>query len=110
MGDTQGYSCSAVTFVAVNGVKPLFPLCLQLACSKSSSCIDDSLVPGPAPLQDAAWEAVQRRDGAALAGGRHRSYQLMISAYGGQDSQGQSAPVLLQRPQVGTEQPAFDCL
>lgn len=72
MVDAQGYIHALLfTFVAVNGAKPPFPLCLQLAYSESSGCIEDSLVPGPAPLQDAAWEAVQRRDGAALAGGRH---------------------------------------
>ena len=59
------HPCSAVTFVAVNGVKPPFPLCLLPANSKSSGCIDDSLVPGPAPTQDAAWKDTQRRDGAA---------------------------------------------
>lgn len=59
---------SAVTFVAVKRVKPPFSLCLQLAYSKSGGCIDDSLVPGPALSQDAAWEATKRRDGAAVAG------------------------------------------
>lgn len=101
---------SAVTFVAVNGVKPPFPLCLQLAYSKSGGCIDDSLVPGPALSQDAAWEATKRRDGAAAAGRTPAHLLTHDLCLGRAGHQGQSAPVLLQRLQAGTEQPAFDCL
>lgn len=77
-GTTGLRPCSAIRFLAANGAKPPFPLCWQLVHAKSRGCIDDSPVPSPAPLQDAAWDAAQRRDGTTP--GCRRDPNLAISA------------------------------
>lgn len=74
------HPCSTATFVAVNGAKLPFPLCLQLAYSKSSGCIDDSLIPGPALLQDAAWKLGRGGMGPRWEAGDTHTHRPMTSA------------------------------
>lgn len=94
---------SAVLLRVVSGANPLFPLCFTAGTLQTEGCSDGSFIPAPAWLQDMEWEAVRGGDGAT--GRQHSHPQLSTSPWGGQDSQGQTIPVLWQRPKAGNSLP-----